>query len=567
MLAIRVMQSEGLLDKSLLNFLVNGPQSVSQSRDGGQMQPRGRSTASFNSMVWADLQALARIRPFNDANLLEHISGHPQAWNTFLSRRDAQLGLEDFPNAHLLDFSSMIDPEAESQPQPEETTQERAGAKAGTLRPATSAMGGKTVGNAQSTKEAADLGDQETINSEKRPDSQTGTSIRRSESEILNDADLWNVSETEDEEAAEDGASRSEGEDSKEPDQTEEQNSGETQEQEMAKYLIQVSPSVLGTAAGGQARRPKGQLTHTQRAKREQTLRALAELCLLRCIRPDQLCGGLSRLTAVVVNRFYFRWREDLLQVVLRAKKEASHPGRLGGSKQPPSDGFSAASRPHVGGRTGQSAQSVAQASKSGRKLPTNPSGGPREESNEGSRAADQRERSQSRRSKVGQNEGPKLSEPAAPEDEEPQHTKNGFANLQLLLRDAFGDADARTPILFLVTHSVNIVELVTTFQSGGDFGGSGPTIRPHPLGKGLESSVEADIKAAARHGDWIILENLHLAEDWLPRLEDLISRDYADEREKAPPELNPRFRLWLTSVHCPVIPPSLLLRSVKVAI
>ena len=45
------MQSEGLLDKSLLNFLVNGPQSVSQSRDGGQMQPRGRSTASFNSMV------------------------------------------------------------------------------------------------------------------------------------------------------------------------------------------------------------------------------------------------------------------------------------------------------------------------------------------------------------------------------------------------------------------------------------------------------------------------------------------------------------------------------------
>lgn len=67
-------------------------------------------------MVWADLQALARIRPFNGANLLEHISGHPQAWNTFLSRRDAQLGLEDFPNAHLLDFSPLLDPDADNQP-------------------------------------------------------------------------------------------------------------------------------------------------------------------------------------------------------------------------------------------------------------------------------------------------------------------------------------------------------------------------------------------------------------------------------------------------------------------
>lgn len=249
MLAIRVMQSEGLLDKSLLNFLVNGPQSMSQKRDGGQVQPR-RGAANLDSMLWADLQALARIRPFNDVNLLEHISGHPQAWNAFLSRRDAPLSLGDFPNAHLLDFSPMIDPEADTQPPLEELAQERASAKAGTLRPATSATGGKAMGKAPSTKEAIDVGDQETVNSEKGPESQTGTSMKRSESEVLNDADLWNVSETEDEDAAEDGASRSDGEDSKDLDQNGEQNNVETQEQEMARYMIQVSPSVLGTGAG-----------------------------------------------------------------------------------------------------------------------------------------------------------------------------------------------------------------------------------------------------------------------------------------------------------------------------
>lgn len=218
--------------------------------------------------------------------------------------------------------------------------------------------------------------------------------MKRSESEILNDADLWNVSETEDEDAAEDGASRSDAEDGKELDQNEEQNNAETPEQEMAKYMIQGSPSVLGAGAGSQARRPKGQLTHTQRIKRAQTLKVLAELCLLRCIRPDQVCAGLSRLVAIVVNQFYFSWREDLLQGVMRAKKEASlasmRAGVAVGMKfPPPSDGLSAASRPRQGGQTGQSAQSVALASKSGPKLPANPSGGPQEESNEGARAAD----------------------------------------------------------------------------------------------------------------------------------------------------------------------------------
>ena len=44
-------------------------------------------------------------------------------------------------------------------------------------------------------------------------------------------------------------------------------------------------------------------------------------------------------------------------------------------------------------------------------------------------------------------------------------------------------------------------------------------------------------------NGDWIILENLHLADDWLVALEDTISK------WKTGPDLSPRFRLWVTSV------------------
>jgi hypothetical protein len=163
----------------------------------------------------------------------------------------------------------MVDQELELYSQPEESAQERASAKTGAHRPAASVSGSKAAGKALSTSEAADAGDQETINSEKRPGSHTGASIKRSESEILNDNDIWNVSETEDEDAAEDAATKSEGEDSKDLDQNEEEAAGETQEQEMAKYMIQVSPSIAGTAAGSQARKPKGQLTKSQGLKKE----------------------------------------------------------------------------------------------------------------------------------------------------------------------------------------------------------------------------------------------------------------------------------------------------------
>lgn len=265
---------------------------------------------------------------------------------------------------------------------------------------------------------------------------------------------------------------------------------------------------------------------------------------------------------AVVVNQSYWTWRTDLLQVVMRAKKEASHSGRHGGSKhQPPSDGFSAASRPPQGGRTGQSAQSVAPASHGGRKLPTNPSGGQREESHEGSRAADQRERSQSRRSKVGPTDAPKPSEPAAPEDEEPQPAKTGLTDRPQVLAEAYADADALTPIFLLITDSVDIPAMVGRLHAKHAQVPGGPEMKTGSLGKGLERKVEGDVLAAARRGDWMILENLHLAEDWLPALEDLLSR------LKTGTELNPRFRLWLTSVHCPVIPPYILLKSIKVAI
>jgi dynein heavy chain len=40
-------------------------------------------------------------------------------------------------------------------------------------------------------------------------------------------------------------------------------------------------------------------------------------------------------------------------------------------------------------------------------------------------------------------------------------------------------------------------------------------------LGKGLEDQFEQTLIRAASSGDWIILENIHLVQEWLPLLEE----------------------------------------------
>jgi hypothetical protein len=117
-------------------------------------------------------------------------------WSNFFGLQDQSLTLEHFPNNRLIDFQAMMDREADI----------LAGEEALKDLPLKSqqSMKGdsKTVGKAPSIMNASDAGDQDTVNSDKRPDSKTDArSMKRTESEILNDAELWNVTDSEDEDA------------------------------------------------------------------------------------------------------------------------------------------------------------------------------------------------------------------------------------------------------------------------------------------------------------------------------------------------------------------------------
>jgi len=60
---------------------------------------------------------------------------------------------------------------------------------------------------------------------------------------------------------------------------------------------------------------------------------------------------------------------------------------------------------------------------------------------------------------------------------------------------------------------------------------------------------VEEKLTKAASNGDWILLENLHLVEEWLPVLDDKLAKWKENE-------INTRFRLWIGCTPSTNFPP-----------
>lgn len=79
-------------------------------------------------------------------------------------------------------------------------------------------------------------------------------------------------------------------------------------------------------------------------------------------------------------------------------------------------------------------------------------------------------------------------------------------------------------------------------------------------MGKGLNKTIEEAIQKAIIAGDWILIENLHLADDWVDDLELIIAK--LDNEVS-----NNKFRIFLSAVQMDNCPHMILKSSVKVAL
>lgn len=82
-------------------------------------------------------------------------------------------------------------------------------------------------------------------------------------------------------------------------------------------------------------------------------------------------------------------------------------------------------------------------------------------------------------------------------------------------------------------------------------------------LGQGQGPVAQRLIEAAVKTGDWVCLQNCHLASSWMNDLEDLCSQ-LNDPNSKLSP-VNEDFRLFLTSMPTTTFPIPILQNSVKV--
>jgi dynein heavy chain, axonemal len=82
-------------------------------------------------------------------------------------------------------------------------------------------------------------------------------------------------------------------------------------------------------------------------------------------------------------------------------------------------------------------------------------------------------------------------------------------------------------------------------------------------LGQGQAKKALANIELCQKRGFWVFLQNLHLVPDFMKNLEQIISNLQSEDKS----EVDPNFRLWLSTLPTNNILPSILVNSLKITL
>lgn len=130
---------------------------------------------------------------------------------------------------------------------------------------------------------------------------------------------------------------------------------------------------------------------------------------------------------------------------------------------------------------------------------------------------------------------------------------------------ESMADSDERTPLIFVLSKGADpadtIKELSRTYDKDEKKDEKERTIREVSLGSGSEEKALHAIAAGSALGNWVILCNCHLFEDWLPNL--LVQTEKIRDPNS---KVNKDFRLFLTAMPCQRFPVPILQNSIKIA-
>ncbi|XP_073391166.1 uncharacterized protein [Physcomitrium patens] len=135
---------------------------------------------------------------------------------------------------------------------------------------------------------------------------------------------------------------------------------------------------------------------------------------------------------------------------------------------------------------------------------------------------------------------------------------KQYIGSKPLLLDDVFPDSSNVTPIIFILSTGADPSGMLQRFGDKQERR-AGERLHMISLGQGQGPIAETLISQAKRSGDWVCLQNCHLASSWMTPMERIIERFSSDRNE-----IHVEFRLWLTSLPSSKFPVSVLQNGIK---
>ncbi|WIA37814.1 hypothetical protein OEZ86_014676 [Tetradesmus obliquus] len=148
-------------------------------------------------------------------------------------------------------------------------------------------------------------------------------------------------------------------------------------------------------------------------------------------------------------------------------------------------------------------------------------------------------------------------------------HLGPSFADTPITsLSEIYLDSSPYTPIIFLLAQGADAIAELSRFAAAEQGRAVGRGLSVVSLGQGQGPVAEALVTMAMKSGDWVCLQNCHLAKSWMPQLAQLVERlEEAGRSPDTEQQLHPSFRLWLTSAPVDYFPAAVLQKGVRVAL
>ncbi|CAM9220423.1 unnamed protein product [Chrysoparadoxa australica] len=131
-------------------------------------------------------------------------------------------------------------------------------------------------------------------------------------------------------------------------------------------------------------------------------------------------------------------------------------------------------------------------------------------------------------------------------------------------LEAAFHDSVSTTPLIFILSSGADVTDYLLNLGRDNDKVQANGSLKIISLGQGQGPIAERLMEAGRKEGDWVCLQNCHLAVSWLPKLEQILEKaNDPAQGEEAP--THPDFRLWLTSNPSEKFPVPILQNGIKI--